>query len=495
MLVLRLLGALAFLAPLALYLASCGGYPAFWDTGELQTVPYILGIAHPTGFPLFTLVGWAFSHALPIGSVAWRMNAMCAFASAGAAWMAFRVAVRLGAFPPLALVGAWWFACGSVVWTRAVRADVHDLALLLATLAIACALEYHLDGDPRMLRWSALWFGLGLANHPIALWLAPGLVVVAFARGRRVEPRAVAACAAIVAACLALYAYLPIRSAMVTAAGLDPTRAALGIRGGFLWDYNHPASWQGFLAEVSGSQFGAGATVGAAFDLGAYPGYARFWLGQAAPELGIVGLALAAIGIVVAGARERRAVLGLVLAAFAAVPFAVAFREVEADVARYFLLSFWLLGVGIGLWIPSTWFATGTVTERTLAWATLAVTVIAGVAALRGNAWIAGLRNDHGAQSVIDTVRAATPADAIVVAPWLDATPLGYAAYVEHSMGRRLIVSAWPDGVARQFPQWLRRRPVYLALSGTPQVAGVTLRRVSSAFAPIGVYEVNEAKR
>ena len=34
----------------------------FIDSGELATVAYTLGIAHPTGYPLFTLVGWIFSH-------------------------------------------------------------------------------------------------------------------------------------------------------------------------------------------------------------------------------------------------------------------------------------------------------------------------------------------------------------------------------------------------------------------------------------------------
>ncbi|MDE2571645.1 MAG: DUF2723 domain-containing protein, partial [bacterium] len=387
MLVLRLLGALAFLVPLGLYLASCGGYPAFWDTGELQTVPYILGIAHPTGFPFFTLVGWAVTHGMPFNSVAWRMNAMCALAMAGASWMAFRVAVRLGALPAAALLGALWFACGQVVWTRAVHADVHDVALLLATLALACALEYHLDGAPSMLVWSTLWLGLGLANHPIALWLLPGLLVLVFARGRMPSLRTAAACCAVIAAALALYGYLPIRSAIVTARGLDPARGLAGLGdGGFLWNYNHPATWHGFLAEVSGSQFGAGDAAAAALNLAAYPAYASYWYAQALPEFGALALLLALIGVGLLAYRDRRAALGLVVAAGAAIPFAVAYRNVEGDVARYFLLSFWMLGVAIALWIPAGWFARGTTGERTIAWATLAFTALYAAAALRGNA-------------------------------------------------------------------------------------------------------------
>ena len=44
------------------------------DGGEFQFVPYLLGVAHPTGYPLYTLLGWLWSHLLPVGDVAYRMN-------------------------------------------------------------------------------------------------------------------------------------------------------------------------------------------------------------------------------------------------------------------------------------------------------------------------------------------------------------------------------------------------------------------------------------
>ena len=30
----------------------------YWDTAEFQTVPAILGTAHPTGYPTYVLLGW-----------------------------------------------------------------------------------------------------------------------------------------------------------------------------------------------------------------------------------------------------------------------------------------------------------------------------------------------------------------------------------------------------------------------------------------------------
>lgn len=62
----------AFFVGLAVYVPSLSSQPWTGDTAEYQTVPYILGIAHPTGFPAYTLAGWAWSHALAFGTVAWR---------------------------------------------------------------------------------------------------------------------------------------------------------------------------------------------------------------------------------------------------------------------------------------------------------------------------------------------------------------------------------------------------------------------------------------
>ena len=75
-------GVLAFALPLSAYVATLVPGVDFWDTGELQTVPYILGIAHPTGFPLYVLCGWLWSHLVVVGTVAYRMNLLSAFAVA-----------------------------------------------------------------------------------------------------------------------------------------------------------------------------------------------------------------------------------------------------------------------------------------------------------------------------------------------------------------------------------------------------------------------------
>ena len=51
----------------------------FWDTAEFQTIPPILGTAHPTGYPTYVILGWLASIVLaPFGEPAFRMNLLSA---------------------------------------------------------------------------------------------------------------------------------------------------------------------------------------------------------------------------------------------------------------------------------------------------------------------------------------------------------------------------------------------------------------------------------
>ncbi len=47
------------------------------DAGELAASQYYLGISHPSGYPLFNLIGFIWSK-IPIGSVIFRLNLLCA---------------------------------------------------------------------------------------------------------------------------------------------------------------------------------------------------------------------------------------------------------------------------------------------------------------------------------------------------------------------------------------------------------------------------------
>ncbi len=446
---------LAFVVPLCVYAASARRDVWFWDTGEMDTVPWIAGIAHPTGFPAYVIAGFLFSHALPFGSVAFRMSLMSALAMSVAAWFVARIVEDGGLEPWIAMGCAWIFAFGSIAWMLATRAEVHAFAAAVIAATIFFSLRWHRTGEERDLYIAALLFGLGLAVHPVILLLVPGIVLLAIARSSQPRrwPRFAFAAALAAGFGAVWYLYLPLRSAYVDAHSLDPVHL-LGLRGGAFWDYDHPASWRGFVALTGAAVFNPSGALRAIFSAATYRSL-PVYVNQLYNEISSFGVSLAIGGAVAGWMRSRVRTVALLLFGAACIPFGLAFPP-ESDPHRYFLTSFLVASVLCGE-------AAGWLIRRVPRWRWLPALAPAVLAAglFVANRWIFGLADDERARAIIVNVQRGTPSNAIVVANWSDAPPLAYAAYVEHSLANRIVLAQWLGNVTGQLPSWMRRRPVY----------------------------------
>ena len=211
---------------------------------------------HPTGFPLYTLVGWLFSHLLPIGNVAWRVSLLSALAGALTVDRLFVSARLLGASWFLALGAAVLFATSGIVWYHMTEASVCVLATLFAVASLECALRFAVLRGRGWFYGACAFLGAALCTHPVTLWSIPGIAVVLAATPARsrLTLRALATGTVLIALCFTTYAYFPLRSGYVSAHGLDPVRAELGISGQGFWDYDHPSTRTGFIKLVTGSE-------------------------------------------------------------------------------------------------------------------------------------------------------------------------------------------------------------------------------------------------
>ena len=81
---------LSFLIPFIVYMITLAPTVTFIDSGELATVASKLGVAHPTGYPFFTVLGRIFT-LLPVGDEVYRLNIMSAFLSSAALFMFFNL--------------------------------------------------------------------------------------------------------------------------------------------------------------------------------------------------------------------------------------------------------------------------------------------------------------------------------------------------------------------------------------------------------------------
>jgi hypothetical protein len=400
-----LLAAALFLASLLLYVQTLAPSVAtlFDDSLEFPLVSYLLGIAHPTGYPLYILLGKLFTLG-PWSNVPWAVNLLSAVSSALAVSLVYLVARELAARRFPAVVGALALAVSPVFWSQSVIAEVYGLNSLFVAALLWLALRWarrpllpvtpfslllvapkhrgplflpaegiwlrlppavrrlaarlrsgyrHLFAaippqarlrlHPRIYALAAL-YGLSLTHHRTILLLAPGLLVFLFLVERRLFSRA---------ALLGpehrerprwlQIAGLPV--VLLVACLIVPLLLYLylPLRGhvGSL-DGAYSNTWSGFWQWVTASGYG---TFLGPNPLARHLGPA-FYLDLFWQQFGPVGLALALVGLL--GLLRRPKLLALTGLAFATyVAFALAYHVPDVEV--FFIPAFLLAAVWIGL--------------------------------------------------------------------------------------------------------------------------------------------------
>lgn len=459
-----------------MYLASLRGDVSFWDTADLQTVPYILGIPYPTGFPGYVLLGWLWSHGFAIGSVAWRLNVLAAIASAGTAAAIAALLITLGAATAIALGAALVYALAGVPWAHATYVDVHPIGFC----AIAWAMVYAVRWSRSMVWFDAVACAIATAlaltcDNSTALML-PGLALIVLTRRPPLWRTALLAGAGAFAV-IAVYAYLPLRSAAVTAARIDPT-LALGLGPGRpFWDDGHPATWAGFARVVTGSDFAPREAVTGMFSPHAIHEVVASFAPLAASDLGGFLPWLALFGAVMVWWRMPLVLGGALLLGLFPLLFAGAY-PVESEATRYYLPAYFVIAAAAGYGVAvldagmrgAQRYAALAVIG--LAWATLLGSDFS------DNAELFAQPAARDGRAFIDRVVASTPAHAVVIAPWNYATTLAYGAYVLHALGDRIVLTAGSHQYANRYRTWLARRPIVVVSNDRDAWAGFHVREL-----------------
>lgn len=145
------------------------------DSFEFQVVSYTLGIAHPTGYPLYILLG-KLATLLPIGNVACRVNLISPLFASLAIVCLYLCLVHLTHHRVASLLAALTFAFSRTFWSQAVIAEVYTLNAFFVALVLYLVLK-----SRKLL--TAFVYGLSLTNHLTMILLAPGLAIYALVTG------------------------------------------------------------------------------------------------------------------------------------------------------------------------------------------------------------------------------------------------------------------------------------------------------------------------
>src|SRR5437870_4234748 len=123
---LRLLGPMTALCALAIYgrtlAPSLGGTI---DSAEFQQATYSLAIVHPTGYPLYLLLGRLWITIIPFGDPAFRVNLLSVIFGALSVWVLYETVRYLTGDVVAGAGAAVLFAVQAIPWAQAGVAEIN----------------------------------------------------------------------------------------------------------------------------------------------------------------------------------------------------------------------------------------------------------------------------------------------------------------------------------------------------------------------------------
>jgi hypothetical protein len=485
--------ALVFAVALALYAATLAPTVTLVDSGELIVAARTLGVAHPPGFPLYTLLAHLAS-VVPIGNVAARVNfASAFFAACAVAVLSLLAAAALpitghstpvpqrsatrrnrppkplarretvtASEPPAfastmapAVVSGLLMACSRTLWGYATVAEVYTLNTLLIVLVFWLMLAWRrgmIDARERhgprdaLLYIAAFVFGLGLGVHHVTVGLTlPGLAAlvyategVAFFRSRRLV------IAALCALCgLGIYAYLPLAALRAPILNWGDPRTVQR-----LWWHVTGRQFQVYFA-LSTRQVG---TELAEFATLMSREFGPWWLP--------LGLILAGLGLHTFFRRDRALFAFFMLVLGADVAYGVSY-EIAEDKAAYYLPAFVMIAVAAGCGAQSLIHRAQQARGRFAAPLGVVAVLLAPVVACAGNLRYSDHHRYFIAQDYADNISSTiAPGGLLLTLDWQVCSPLLYVRTIEQRrrdvvlIDINLLRRSWYfDYLQREYPE------------------------------------------
>jgi hypothetical protein len=349
---------LAVLA-LSVYLKTLAPTVTFIDSGELASDVSVLGIAHPTGYPLFTLLGWLFVH-IPFGlQPIFQLNVLAAIFCASALFIFFQCFVVLlsssfaGERSPLdqksrpqistlvaAATGTLTLGFSETYWSEALSIEVYSLHLLLLSLVLLLFLKSqrgggfssHLEaaGVSSQASWYGFAFVLGLsfANHMTTILLVPGLLYFFFTTyrfSRQAWRRLLYATLPFLLG-LSVYVYLPIRAAQ------HP-----------VLNWGDPSSLERFIWHVTGKQYRVWILSSTETAIKQF----KYFIDAFPSEFAYAPLILALVGLIDLYRSNRKVLYFTVILFLSCLVYSINYDIHDID--SYFLLAY----IAVVMWIVS----------------------------------------------------------------------------------------------------------------------------------------------
>ncbi len=216
------------------------------DSGEFITAIESLGIAHPSGYPLYVILGKFFSILIPFGNPGWKANLFSAFCASLALATLALLLQKLFKNKLITFLFPLFLLSGPIFWAQSIRAEVYGLnsffLILVILIAYQCYEYLHARNIPKATQQLFLLtgvFSLSLGNHhlmvmaalPIAIWLLINIFSTQSKKILNGKNLTIIFCLFLLG--LSVYLYLPIR------ANQNPDL-----------NWGNPSTWENFWLHV-----------------------------------------------------------------------------------------------------------------------------------------------------------------------------------------------------------------------------------------------------
>lgn len=214
--------ALIFLFCFAIYAATAPRGLYFGDWPEFVAAVKLMGIPHPSGYPLYVLLGKIFSY-LPFSTLSFRI-VLLSIVSSCAALVLFNVIlfklisrqVPALSKPKSLLISSLStliLAFSGVYWSQSINIKPYALNFFMIMLAVWLVLRYGENRDSKFALWLSFVSGLAVTNHTMFVLIVPVIAIAVFL-AQPPDRKTLLRSLWLFGAGLLVYLYLPIRSGM-----------------------------------------------------------------------------------------------------------------------------------------------------------------------------------------------------------------------------------------------------------------------------------------
>ncbi|MCL4541719.1 MAG: DUF2723 domain-containing protein [Chloroflexi bacterium] len=444
------------------------------DSGELVRAAVVLGVPHPTGYPLWILLAHLAS-LVPIGEPAQRVALFSALCSAlailaviGLSWelqLLWSPASRTAWRQVAPLLAGTTLAITPLFWSQATIPETYALDSLLQTTGFWLLLRWWRNACP--LPVVTLAAALALANHLLALCLLSAIISAVILRTPRPPIKTLLFAVTPFMSTLALYLFLILRARQgVLADWGNPTNVQR------LWNLVTAQEYRGFFTSRSPQAL--------AIELLRWPGRLR-------QNLGIIGAILSLWALGLTFLKQPKIVGPFIIAL--ALNLAIVIRDAAPASPTYLHLTYALLSAFAGLAVIAIPASLTSSQLRAIFTVCLAVLIVASNAFTFTMNWTRlDIHNRTALKNRAIALLSASPRSAILLTE--GDNPLFALWYVQDVLGYRPDVMIWSMNLVLDpwYTQTMHQRyptMVPLALSSSPATATLQLLHYNRASHPI----------